>query len=59
MDMNKTNWLVEIETCKAVFVNCDQAATEAEAIEFCKRKFGIPPDEVVISKVTPMASSPE
>ncbi len=56
---NKTNWLVEIEHHKTIFVNCDEAATEADAITFCKTKFNIPADEQVVSKVTPMPSASE
>lgn len=57
--MNKTNWLVEIEAHKAVFVNCTEAETEDDAIAFCKTKFKIPADEQVVTKVTPMPSASE
>lgn len=56
---NKTNWLVEIEHHKAVFVNCNEADTETEAITFCKTKFNIPADEQVVARVTPMPSASE
>lgn len=57
--MSKNNWMVEIEHHKAVFVNCVDAATEAEAIAFCKSKFNIPAEEQVVAKVTPMPSASE